>query len=108
MSRFSPAEVVELIEETGDHPLNGAFCPGRRRAPWTADRVRTDAMAGLRLGVPAPRGMHRGAPAPLLSLAELLAADELVDQVLRGQIEVVSLQGPAAGLVCHEVDAGAR
>ena len=41
------AEAIELVDETGDHPLNGVHCPGRHRAPWTVETVRFDARTHL-------------------------------------------------------------
>lgn len=75
-----PLSPAAFIAETGDHPLSGRFCPGLHRAPWTPARVRTDAMTGLRQSsAPPAKGRHRTRVTRLLTLAELLAADELVD-----------------------------
>lgn len=49
------------IEDTGDHPLNGAECPGRHRAAWTVARVHVDACRPLEIG---RRHAHREPSAP--------------------------------------------
>lgn len=36
-------QLLRGIEDTGDHPLGGEFCPGRHRAAWTVARVHVDA-----------------------------------------------------------------
>jgi hypothetical protein len=35
--------ISQRIEATGDHPMAGAFCPGRHREPWTVQTVLLDA-----------------------------------------------------------------
>lgn len=47
------------IEDTGDHPLNGAECPGRHRAAWTVARVHVDACRPHEIG---RRNAHRYEP----------------------------------------------
>lgn len=54
------ADVVGLIKETGDHPLNQAWCPGRHRLPWAPSRVWSDAINGSTYMVQQPRGSHYG------------------------------------------------
>lgn len=43
-------QLLRGIEGTGDHPLNGTFCPGQHRAAWTVARVHVDACRPREVG----------------------------------------------------------
>ena len=49
-------QLLRRIEDTGDHPLGGEFCPGRHRAAWTVARVHVDARRPREVG---SRAAHR-------------------------------------------------
>ena len=85
-----PATVRELIAETGDHPTSGVFCPGRHRAPWTAELVLADAHALVSRLPGGPVGRHVSGEVRPTRLGDMWIRNALVMALLEPEFTRVS------------------
>jgi len=70
---------LDLVDETGDHPLSGSFCPGRHRKPWTVFRVRHDAAYRN----PRPRPGRHALELPALTTGDWWRANREAEELMR-------------------------